>query len=98
MNKLIASMPVLWASLGGAALSENTGVSLGLFIAGVAATIGLVWWARGDRDAMLQRLKRLEQWREKEKERKAKEDTDLAERIKRFHAYRTQEEETTGQS
>lgn len=48
------------AAAGGAEITNNTGLSLALFIAGLSVTAGLVWRARGERDAILNKLDRLE--------------------------------------
>jgi len=44
MTKLIAMAPIAWG-LVGALISENTGVSVGLFVGAIAATVWLVRWA-----------------------------------------------------
>lgn len=61
MNKLLASLPLLWGTLASSSITESTEVSLSLFIAGIVGTVALVWRARGDRDRIIARVKKLEE-------------------------------------
>jgi hypothetical protein len=48
-------IPFVWWLLatGDAVITKNTSVSIGVLAIGLVASYGLVWWARGDRDAIV---------------------------------------------
>ena len=60
MHKLIGILPLAWGSVISATISESTGVSLGLFVAGIIGTVVLVWRAGREWNQVKGRLKEVE--------------------------------------
>ena len=61
--KYLVAMPLFLSSFAASAnqqITEDTGVSLGLLLSGVAGSIALTWWAARDRAAVQDRLSRIE--------------------------------------
>ena len=60
MHNELAALPLWWGSIIGVTISESSGISLSLFIAGIVGTVALVWRVRGDRDGICRRLDSLD--------------------------------------
>jgi len=58
MPRYLAALPPAWAAIMGT-ISHDTGISIALFLSGVAVSAGLVWWARGKTDKWEQDIRQL---------------------------------------
>lgn len=50
MTRCLAVLPSMWGGLAAAEISDNTHISLALFISGVGCSLLFAWWIRGERD------------------------------------------------
>lgn len=60
MNKTLIALPICWAAIIAESITEQTPISLGLFLAGIVGTVLLVWRARGEREKIAHRLDAIE--------------------------------------
>lgn len=58
MPRHLAALPPVWAAIMGT-ISHDTGISIALFLGGVAVSAGFVWWARGKTDRWDAEIKQL---------------------------------------
>jgi hypothetical protein len=56
----LAFLPVIWGTVASAVVTENTGISIGLFIAGILTTATLVRWHFRDRQSLIDRMSSME--------------------------------------
>ncbi len=57
--KAITGLPVLWGTLGASTISDHTGISIGLVVAGIIGSVAMAWRARGEVDKINRSIKEL---------------------------------------
>lgn len=53
---MLALVPWLCGTLGNAAITENSTITLALFLSGLSGTAVIFWWARGRQDDIIKRI------------------------------------------